>query len=190
MKRVLLDVDGVVADFVGLYLDLVISTVNPLGRQFNREAAQRRWDVGESLGLTENEKAKTEAKIGNPGTALFMKVLSGAVDAVAKLEQLVDVYFVTSPWDSSGTWMHDRAHWLERYFGTTGKNVIHTRHKHVCTGGYFVDDKVENVNKWGDHNVGRAILWEQPWNRSAKVNSNCLVVSGWSDLIKVVSEDG
>lgn len=188
MKRLLLDVDGVVADFIELYLGLANTTLN---RTYTRADAEKGWRVDKSLGLTRKEKDMVESKLSDPGRALELQVLPGAVDAVRELSTLVDIYFVTSPWYSSPTWMHDRSNWLKEHFGSVGKQVIHTKHKHVCVGDYFVDDKIENVNKWAAHHEDKmSILWGQPWNmsthNSAELYRSCCDVSGWAELMKLV----
>ena len=143
--KVLFDVDEVIADFVGGVLDAVR---DELGFDFHHDHVTQ-WDIRESLGFTREQWAPVQERIIAPGFASSLRPLPGAVDVVKSIASRHDVYFVTSHYRSSQTWVHERDDWLERKFGhTLGGRVVHTAHKHLIAGDVLVDDKPENVEKW------------------------------------------
>jgi 5'(3')-deoxyribonucleotidase len=162
-KRVLLDCDGILANFVESYLDIVTHVT---GRRYSLEDVTR-FDICGSLGLSHTESVIIKKALSEQrGFCLALKVYPGAKDGVARLRELADVYIVTSPWNSSQTWMHEREQWLREHFGIPHSHIIHTSAKYVCRGDVFVDDKVDAVAKWqAEHPSALAVVWDTPHNQ-------------------------
>ncbi len=157
MIRVLFDCDGVIVDYIDTYLKVAAK----FGIKRKIEEITQ-WDCEKSLGLSERENFMINQAMQGPGVAREMRPYPEAVDWVHKIARIADVYFVTSPYRGSPTWVHDRSEWLVRYFSDLGEKVIHTKHKELVVGDVFVDDKFEHVEKWEVHNPGKiAFLWGQ-----------------------------
>jgi 5'(3')-deoxyribonucleotidase len=186
MTRVLLDVDGVLANFVSAYLVLVRDVT---GRDY-KPADVTQFDIGASLGLSAGESSECKRRIADtPGLARCLNVYPGAVEGVSRLQSIADVYIVTSPWNSHPTWTHDREHWLKKHFDIPHSRVIHTSAKHVCRGDVFVDDKVSAVAKWRDaHPDGLPVVWSTPHNRRDLWDGQC--TSDWNFLCELVEMQG
>lgn len=183
-KRVLLDCDGILANFV----DAAIAMINAeFGHSFT-PADVTRFDIAGSLGLTPDQASLFKRRIGEiQDFARHLKPYDGAREGVALLRAVADVYIVTSPWNSNPTWMHDREWWLDKHFGIKHANVIHTSAKHVCVGDVFVDDKTEAVVQWkAAHPRGLALRWYTPHNRLDEYEG--LVVQDWHSLVTMVEE--
>jgi 5'(3')-deoxyribonucleotidase len=182
--RVLLDCDGVLADFVGGYLGLLDVT---LGIKATYEQITR-FDIGASLGLTKEQSSQMKRAVGScEQFARCLAVCPGAVFGVRAIEEIADVYIVTSPFGSNPTWTHDREHWLKSNFDIPSKRVVHTAAKYLVRGDILVDDKTEALHPWMKENPGRlgpAVQWETPHNR----NDDWLGVStnNWSELREIV----
>lgn len=181
MKRVLLDVDGVLADFTRGALAILRSQ---LGLEFTREQITH-FDIAASLGLTPAQAAAFKRALGN--TDGFARKLEPCLDAIAgfaKLAAVADVYIVTSPWNSNPTWTHDREWWLREHFGIAHRRVIHTSAKHVCVGDVLVDDKTSTLIEWNRERGGEAIQWATPHNRldGWSGRSTC----SWDELVEWV----
>jgi 5'(3')-deoxyribonucleotidase len=163
--RVLLDCDGVLADFVGGYLGLL---EDQLGIKATPEQITH-FDIGASLGLSKEHSAKMKRAVGScDGFARCLAVCPGAVFGVRAIEEVADVYIVTSPFGSNPTWAHDREHWLHANFGIKSNRVVHTSAKYLVRGDFLVDDKTDALPKWMDNNPdrrGHAVQWETPHNR-------------------------
>lgn len=161
-KTILLDVDGVLADFVAGFLALLESE---LGIKATREQVAH-FDIGASLGLSREHSSQVKRALGSRvGFARELDIYPGAVEGVRLLEPIADVYIVTSPWNSNPTWMHDREHWLEKHFGIPHSRVIHTSAKYRVSGDVLVDDKTDTLGKWRDVQGGLPVQWETPHNR-------------------------
>jgi 5'(3')-deoxyribonucleotidase len=146
MKRVLVDVDGVLADFVAKYLQLVHEVT---GKQFTHEQVTE-FDIGKALGLTP-EQSGAVARGVLTGFASMLEPLPGAVEGLRRLREISEVYIVTSPWNKCETWMSERERWLRVHFDFPHSHVLHGSAKHLVRGDILIDDKTET--------------WESPWNK-------------------------
>lgn len=162
MRTVLLDVDGVLADFVGGYFRLLEEHTGIVAR---REQITQ-FDMGASLGLTPEQASKMKRAIGDAHQfARTLDVYPGAVDGVRRLQEIADVWIVTSPWNSNPTWTHDREWWLKKHFDIPHARVTHTSAKHMVRGDFLVDDKTDTLVKWREANpMANAVLWAGTWN--------------------------
>lgn len=181
--RVLLDVDGVLADFVGAYLDILSTEIGV----FAKRELITEFDIGKSLGLSRDESARVKRAIGNrEQLARKLDVYPGAIEGVARLAEIADVYIVTSPWNSNPTWCHDREHWLREHFGIPHSRVVHTSAKYLCRGDFLVDDKTDTLGKWQAENpLGTAVQWKTPHNRRDEWTG--YASDAWDDLIALVN---
>lgn len=159
--RVLFDVDGVIADYAQLHVHAVIAA----GVR-NIPAAWRpsQWDINKELKLTKGEIDRVHQLIAAPGAARLLVPFPGAIEAVKRVSEIADVYFVTTPMPGSPTWGFDRTEWLKEKFGKElGEKVAFTDYKYLIPASYLVDDKVDNCRTWEEWNPGGvALLWRQP----------------------------
>lgn len=159
---VLLDVDGVVADFDAHYVKIARLT---LGRQniyvnFSGDA----FSATERYGVNEEEARRVKRAL-MARSAVDMLPMPNAVEAVKRIDKRHDVYFVTAPFcPYHHTWFNDRQWWLEEHFcKRLSTRVVFTHHKHLVRGDVFVDDKLKNVKMWCGHNPeGTGICWDSP----------------------------
>lgn len=160
-NRVLIDVDGVIANFIDFYTCIVSET---LKKEFT--ITKPLWDIGEAIGLSEQEKNKVHSVLFSRGAALNIKPYDGAVEAVNEISEFCDIYFVTAPLEESETWAHDRIKWLTNYFGQNlGGQYILTRDKFTVRGDIFIDDKTENIIEWKKNWPScLPILWAHEYN--------------------------
>ena len=92
---VLLDVDGVIANFRKLFVDCC-NEAN--GTEFTTENTGDDWSYTKSLGLSREDSARTWEHICHHGRANDMELLPGALFGVETLIKTGHaVYFVTSP---------------------------------------------------------------------------------------------
>ena len=172
-----LDVDGVVADFVGGAMGVI-----------NASCADKRRaedvvgdDVMACFSFTDYERFLILRRLRAPGFARSLKPLHGAVHAVQRLRSMhgVDVVFVTSPLRGSATWQTDREDWLATRF--PGINVMFMHHKEYADVDLLIDDTPANVKSTlARHGPGSALLWVTPYNRhGGKLPS----IASWGALI-------
>jgi len=182
--HILVDVDGVLADFVGA----VLLRVNRLGLRVRIPQAHEltTWEIFDSLPPECQEfKHTVYQDIKSVGGCSSIKVYPGAKEGMAALREIADVTIVTSPFKGSRTWVHEREEWLEEHFGITHKDVIHTGKKHLVQGDFFVDDKSSHIQDWVDHNIGKAVVWDQPYNRNV-FHGRAFRAKNWNELLELV----
>jgi|DEB0MinimDraft_6_1074348.scaffolds.fasta_scaffold05300_6 5'(3')-deoxyribonucleotidase len=138
--RILLDCDGVLADFGKGFA--------ALAREQGIDYTQPRcWDVFK--GLSRNERKRMERAVLQPGFCRSLPVVPGARDMVDGLRSDGhDVYCVTAFWFDHPTWTAERTAWLESNMGIDRRRVVHTHAKALVYGDVFVDDKVSHVREW------------------------------------------
>lgn len=184
-KRVLLDVDGVLADFVGPALSLVEEAT---GRKYTREDVTA-FDFAASLGLSLAEAALVKKAISyRANWWSTLPVIDGAIDGVERLRSVSDVYVLTSPWNSCPTWLHEREGWLKKHFGIPHSHILVGSAKHLVAGDMLVDDKTETLREWSrlhGHLGGRAVQWQTPHNRADEWSG--LSTQSWEQLAAWVS---
>jgi 5'(3')-deoxyribonucleotidase len=196
VKTVLLDCDGVLADFTGS----VLKALNERnGTDFTPEDVTD-WDMAHCLGVPNRVIYDIASEAG---FCLNLKPLPGAEDALDELNKIADVYCVTSPIHTSPYWMFERTQWLYTY-GIVPSHVIQGSAKHLLVGDVFIDDKPRSVQSWVyarnkrlDRTDGDgAFLWAQPYNSPAgceyedsKENTIYWRRTGsWQDIIDYVME--
>ena len=126
MKRLYIDMDNVLVDFVS---------------GINR--------------LTKLEKETYEGRLDEvPGIFSRMEPIEGAVEAFDTLCELFDTYILsTAPWENPTAWS-DKIIWVKTYLGNKShKRLILSHNKHLNAGDFIVDDRTKNgVDRFeGEH---------------------------------------
>jgi len=188
--RLLLDCDGILADFVGGILNELRENelVDLRPEDFpNWEIFRQLDEYGPGI----REFAGVVAR--RPGFCLNLPVYAGAKEGVQKLlDAGVELFIVTSPLIGSETWAHERDLWLAKNFGIPSSRVVHTQSKHIVQGDVFVDDKAHARHRlarppheWCSLSLGHSAQqagWKGP--------ATHLVVAGASrDLANQVEEE-
>lgn len=166
-ETVLLDVDGVVGDFVGA----VIAAANAVTRRLGQDQPdftipeKMTWDV---FALFPPRLFKPiEEAILRPNFCAGIEVYPGAVEQVNRLRSSMRVKFVTTPWRGHLTWSHERLWWLETHFGAKKEDVHFCWEKTDVHGLTLVEDKPEAAEAWGRYWNKTSILIDRPWNKEA-----------------------
>lgn len=117
MKRVFVDMDGVLVDF-----ESGLEKVDPE----TRARYGRRVD-----------------KI--PGMFGMMDPMPGAIDAWHRLCEKYEVHILsTAPWDNPSAWI-DKRLWVEKLLGHSAwKKLTLSHNKHLLRGEYLIDDRTAN----------------------------------------------
>lgn len=162
MSTILVDVDGVCANFV----DHCFNTLRGLGypNDFSIKDVQD-WDLFDLLPA--GQKRILIDQLKNPLWWSTMPMLLGAKEIITSWQENGhDVVFVTSPWLSCDEWDARRRDWLRGNFGVDPHNVMCARRKDLITGDVFIDDKLEHVEGWAEkHPAGLAVVFDAPYNQ-------------------------
>lgn len=158
----LLDVDGVLADF-DAKMSRVLSwpTIEPGDRM--------EWDLFADLERLGGAQAAERARaicddVSNQfwqGLPLMHPELPSKLDELRKTHRLVAA---ASPWPGCVHWAYTRRQWLTQLsFGV--EDVVVARDKSLLCGDVFLDDKPEHVAAWQRaHPTGRAVLYDAAYN--------------------------
>lgn len=175
-RVILVDCDGVLADFTGRVVEWI-----------NTQRYQE-WGLRQKMGISEPEPEKitvdqvTSYKIftalglqqlekkfwteisSTPGWCTNLNMLPHAEDLIAMLRSIGRVVCVTSP-ISGLHWAGERREWLIKHLGFRWKDIVLASDKELVSGAVLIDDDADHVRS---RVAGgrKAVLWDQPWNRS------------------------
>ena len=153
----LVDVDGVLADFVPALLHRLDSplTVEDIDC----------WDFIKEK-LTPEERAMTMALLSQDTFWRDLPVCEGAHKLIEQLQaEEARIYIASSPWTSCPNWEGARRDWLLQHFKFKPNQFISIQEKWLLDGDVFIDDKSETVWEWQALHDGRAYIIDRPWNR-------------------------
>lgn len=182
MRTVLLDVDGVSADFVQHTLNTLVRLRGPRLSPENILT----WDIFSSLPPSCEDALLAEWH--RAGWCATMPLYAGAREGIARLNTVARVVYVTTPMHDAPHWMWERDQWLRNHLNASGRDIIFAAAKHLVMGDVFVDDKVSNVLEWHQHHPeGVAILWERPYNRHEDIPQGVIRTNSWDVVFQHVS---
>lgn len=179
--RVLLDVDGVICDF----LTPALETINRLLGTDHKLTDMKSWHLFDSFVASKAVERAAYDEWKSIGWCRNLPVYPGAVEGVTSLREIADVYICTSPMNGE-TWTNERERWLAHHFGFDRKHVIHTECKWICAADVLIDDKTETLNKWQEcHPHGVALRWAQVTNKTVPYDG--ITVDNWATALRVIS---
>lgn len=179
--RILLDVDGVLADF----LTPALATINRKMKSNHRLEDMRSWHLFDAFGVPKKLQDECYDEWKAPGWCRNLSVYSGAKEGVDELRKLGDVFIVTSPMNGE-TWTNERERWLAHHFAFDRKHVIHAEPKWVCSGDVLIDDKTDTLVQWGAcHPDGVGLRWRQVTNVGTAYQG--VTVDNWKTVARIVS---
>lgn len=158
---VLLDVDGVIANFDLFLQKCIVEVVK---------------EPKSEKELSSFQRARVWKRVLTPGR-LYTDVeeIPYAVQGVKALAKVSDVYFCTSPMKVPN-WCFDRQNWLKDRFGALAGKIVFTKHKFLVHGDILVDDKVKNIDSWQEaHPNGRGILWTPSLQQAGQESWDMLI---------------
>lgn len=168
--RILLDIDGVVADLVGeLCQELGKHGVTMHPEHF------RQYDFKDCV--SPFEYVVMQKAMERRGFCRDLPGYKGAGEFCERLRTMGEVVAVTKPFPTSETWAHERAQWCKE-LGIS--KVVHTSHKELVKGDVLIEDHIANVAQWlhaWPH--GQAIVMIKPWNVDHKHICDQIGFDGW-----------
>jgi 5'(3')-deoxyribonucleotidase len=181
MDRILVDVDGVLADFVG-------GTLDELHRLGGPRLTPEHWVTWDGLDIMPEEfREDVKNAWRRQGFCENLREYPEAFLAVMTLRQILPVHFVTAPLPLSKFWYQERHDWLvDRFQARHSGDITFTHEKHGIHGIALVDDKPSHIEEWQDeHPYGLAILYAQPYN---KPMPGVMRTNDWSEIVRAISD--
>lgn len=120
-----------------------------------------------------------------PGFFALHPPIHKAVDAIKSLmiENIYEIFFLTSPMNSNPTCASDKLAWISRVFGKKwARRTIITCDKTVVDGDWLIDDKPwcstngVQIPKWTH------ILCRAPNNKEFTSSTHAFILEDWDNL--------
>lgn len=180
--RILLDVDGVTADFMSQsFLHL---------RQVGGPAVTHQDIVTFDLlsFIPERFQSILLRTWKEQYFCATIPLYEGSQEAVRSLRELGEVIFVTAPLADSPHWHWERTQWIKEHFGSDGKDVIFATRKQHIVGDVLIDDRLDNLLDWQKaHPNGVPILWSVPfYARYSPTPPGVVSCNSWDELIDLI----
>lgn len=186
--KILLDCDGVLADFIGGALQEINRIMWPRGRAFGRAAVTRR-DMVAALGIEEH-RSEVETIFRRSGFAAGLNAIENSYRSVDELRAAGhQIEIATQPMSGSRTWIADRYDWLKGRYDFQYNEIYFIRafEKYELEADIFVDDDPDTVRRWGEaHPDSLSVLFAQPHN--AHERAGLVWVKDWMNLTTLINE--
>lgn len=184
VSRILVDVDGVLADFHTEFLRMLSYTT---GRHVRPEQVT---DFDFLSVATTQELKLTWANVDNTEKWCYsLPPFKGIGRALFELRKTHEVIAVTAP-RFGKYWMCERAQWLFDH-GFDEDTVIFTAAKQCISGDVFIDDRLENIQSWCSHNRhGWGFLVDRSWNQGDAAGQNWQRVPDLKTAVDLIRDRG
>ncbi|MCF3111891.1 5'(3')-deoxyribonucleotidase [Niabella sp. CC-SYL272] len=149
MKRLIIDMDGVLADVYSQF------------RKYERLDLGIEQEEAALIGKTEREAFKNvRTYVNSPGFFLEAPLMSGCVEVVQQLNQQYDLYIVSAAMEFPLS-LYEKYQWLQQHFPfLIWEQLVLCGSKKIVQGDIMLDDHFKNL----DHFNGKTLLFSQPHN--------------------------
>jgi len=178
--RILIDMDGVIADFDGEFLK----------RWRERYPDKFYVPMEERTAFYVKDQYPEELKplvtaiVREPGFFRGIMPMEGCMEALLEMEAMGhEVFICTSPLGAYKNCVLEKFEWVDQFLGPEWvKRIVLTKDKTIVKADVIIDDKpeiigVESAPSW-EH-----ILYDRPYNRD--VNKKRLTWENWKDVLNV-----
>ena len=170
-KRLIVDIDGVLADIYGQF------------RKFELKDFGHNQDLYKITGKLEEEAfVNGEIYMATQGFFRHAAVIKGSVEAIEKLNQTHDLFIVSAATKFPNS-MAEKQEWLLEHFPfITWEQIVFCGTKEIIKGDIMIDNHFKNLDKF----YGQTILFSQPHNLNRIENGHSRVTN-WKEIIKLLS---
>ncbi|XP_019615097.1 PREDICTED: 5'(3')-deoxyribonucleotidase, cytosolic type-like [Branchiostoma belcheri] len=178
--RVLLDMDGVLADFEGQFLKNFREKYPqdpfvPLEDRSGFYVTKQYYALGQDIGT------KAFGIYEEKGFFLSLQPIEGAIEAAREMADMegVDVYICTSPIKKYTHCVVEKYQWLDKHLGKEWmERMILTRDKTVINGDLLIDDK-PNITGGMSPPQWQHVLFTSWHNRDVTLQGGQVRLDGW-----------
>jgi 5'-nucleotidase len=171
-KTIAIDMDGVIADTEKHFIDWY---ERDYGIRVKRE------DI---LGLTEAEAFPDGAVrkfVYTPGFFATLPVMTGAIEALKKLQENFDIYIVSAAVEFPQS-LSEKLTWLNTHFPfITWKNIIFCGDKSIINTDFMIDDLIRNLDTF----KGETLMFDAFYNINHKHHRR---VNNWQEVLDIMKD--
>ncbi len=173
MKRIAVDMDGVLAD---CFEQFVSYEEADLGTSKT---------IADGIGKTEDEAfANARTYLYQPGFFRNMRVIPGSQEVLYKLNEAYEVFIVSSATEFPQS-LIEKQEWLNEHFPfISWQQMVFCGKKTMISADIMIDDHFKNL----DYFKGRTILFTQPHNQLADAGKHTRVYS-WEEISRLLLND-
>ncbi|WP_300598838.1 5'(3')-deoxyribonucleotidase [Niabella sp.] len=166
MKRLIVDMDGVLADVYSQF------------RKYERLDLGIEQDEAAIIGKTEREAFKNvRTYVNTPGFFLEAPVIPDSVEVMQQLNQQYDLYIVSSAMEFPLS-LYEKYQWLQQHFPfLIWEQLVLCGSKKIVQGDIMLDDHFKNL----DHFGGKTLLYSQPHNMQRDAGKHQRVAN-WQEV--------
>lgn len=170
MKRILIDMDGVLADVYACFFNL-----------HEKERGQK-LSIDDVAGKLEAEAFPDQRKwVTAPGFFRSVPVMKGSIDGMLNLSREYEVIVVSLATEFPRS-LTDKQLWIHEHFPFIGwKQIVFCGNKNIIEADIMIDDHPKNL----DHFKGETIMFSQPHNLFLNPTRHHRVAS-WEDIEKLL----
>lgn len=170
MRRLIVDMDGVLADAWAQFLD------------YDERDTGRRKSVAELAGIPEMEAfARAHEYVRTPGFFRTAPVIAGSREAMEELNQRYEVYVVSAAIEFPNS-LREKVEWMREHFPfVPWQRIVLCGSKQIVQGDIMVDDHFKNL----DFFAGRTLLFTQPHNQTHE-NGRHERVNSWHEAARLL----
>lgn len=176
-KVALLDVDGVLAEFI-----------DPLLYYMNTDLKKEditKWDFFSIM--TPKQRSDASAILHSSIFWRTQPVIPGAIEGVQKIKDAdYEVVYTTKPWVRFDKWGHIRRKWLEEHFGAHPDEVMIGHRKDLLMGDIFIDDNPEHATAFRNRQHHNVFLFDAPYNQNVDGFCNNYRIFSWDDIDRIL----
>jgi 5'(3')-deoxyribonucleotidase len=166
MKRILVDMDGVLADIYTRFFEL------------HEKETGERLTLKDIAGLLEAEAFPGQRRwVSAPGFFRYLPVMAGSYESLMHLGKFYDIVVVSMATEfpycltDKQLWLHDNFPFI------TWRQIVFCGDKNIIEADIMIDDHFKNL----DHFKGETILFTQPHNIHIK-DSQHVRFSSWTEI--------
>lgn len=186
-KPILVDIDGVLADFISGYYQMAeLHKYRFLKSVLPKKEDIRTFFIEDSIPehlKTDEIKQQLHDIVNEVGLFVNLKMIENAQQGVQKLQQWSgrDVFFVSAPHNSAKMSYAEKAIWIENHFPSHWLDkLILCRDKTLISGCILIDDKPSPMGEFEPD--WSHIVYDQPYNR------HCIEVKGKRRMFSWIDE--
>lgn len=170
MKRILVDMDGVLADVYSRYAEL-----------YEKETGLRK-SAEELIGCKEAESYPEVLRwVSTPGFFRSLPVMPDSQRVLKLLNESYEIIIVSMATEFPAS-LTDKQLWLNENFPfISWKQVVFCGDKSLIPADMMIDDHFKNL----DYFKGKTIMYLQPHNLN-ETNHNHIIVSSWAEIEKLL----
>jgi 5'-nucleotidase len=174
MKRIAVDMDGVLADTDSHYINLYY------------EAYGVRVPYEQLLGKAEGEGFPEKEAIGkfvrSSGFFRTLPVMPGAVESIIELMKHFEIYIVSAAMEFPNS-LPEKYEWLQQHFPfISWRNIIFCGDKSVIRADYMIDDHPKNL----DNFKGKTIMFHSSHNANVEHHQRA---KSWAEILELLKDE-